>query len=148
MTMYDDAEFEASACALRKLLGIEFEARPDMITVIFKLKDRGLINDYRRVPDVEMPDDEAYFDPFTKVLHLRESTFEAGNGMYADEVKRQRARFTLAEEAAHIWLKHGGIRYRGETGALQERMVKQIAQEEREARRFAGTFLAPAYLTK
>lgn len=148
MPMYDDTEFEASARALRKLLGIEFESRPDMITVVVKLKDRGLIRDYRRVPDIEMPDDEAFFDPFTKVLHVRESTFEAGNGMFVNDARRHRARFTLAEEAGHIWLKHSGIRYRGKSGAIQERLVKQVAQEEREARRFAGTFLAPAYLVK
>jgi hypothetical protein len=121
MPIYDDAEFEGRARALRKLLGIEFDARPDMITVIFKLKDRGLIKNYVRVPDAEMPDDEAYFDPFTKLLHVRESTFEAGNGMFADEAKRQRARFTLAEEVGHIWLQHEGIRFRGNSGALQER---------------------------
>lgn len=148
MPIYDDHEFEASARALRSLLGIEFDTRPDMITVIFKLKDRGIIKDYRRVPDAEMPDDEAYFDPFTQILHIRESTFEAGNGLFADEKRRQRARFTLAEETGHIWLKHGGVRYRGNSGALQERLVKQIRQEEREARRFAGTFLAPSYLAK
>ncbi len=146
MPMSDDAEFEASALALRKLLGIEFEARPDMITVIFKLKDHGLITDYRRVPDATLPDDEAYFDPFSKILHIRESTFEAGNGMFTDDAKRQRARFTLAEEVGHIWLKHSGIRYRGKSGASQERLVKQIGQEEREARRFAGSFLVPSYL--
>ena len=148
MPMHEDHEFEANARSLRRLLGIEFDTRPDMITVIFKLKDHGLINDYRRVPDYEMPDDEAYFDPFTKVLHLRESTFEAGNGMFAEEAKRQRARFTLAEEVGHIWLKHSGVRYRGQTGAQQERLVKEIRQQEREARRFAGTFLVPSYLAK
>src|SRR5688572_27210716 len=102
MPMQDDSEFEDSARELRKLLGIEFETRPDMITIVYKLKDRGLIKDYRRVPDSEMPDDEAFFDPSTGVLHIRESTFEAGNGMFADEVRRQRARFTLAEETGHV----------------------------------------------
>jgi hypothetical protein len=42
MPLYDE-DLEASVRALRKLLGIEFDSRPDMITVIFKLKDRGLI---------------------------------------------------------------------------------------------------------
>jgi hypothetical protein len=148
MPMQNDAEFEASVRSLRRLLGIEFDTRPDMITVVFKLKDRGLIKDYRRVADVEMPDDEAFFDPFTQILHIKESTFAAGNGMFANEAKRQRARFTLAEEAAHIWLKHTGIRYRGQTGALQEKVVKEIRQQEREARRFAGVFLVPGYLVK
>lgn len=119
-----------------------------MITVIYKLKEYGLIKNYLRVPDTEMPDDEAFFNSFTKILHISERTFEAGNGFFVDEGNRQRARFTLAEEVGHIWLKHSGIRYRGQTGKLQERMVKHIRQEEREARRFAGTFLVPAYLVK
>jgi hypothetical protein len=116
--LYEDIEFEASARALRKLLGIEFDTRPDMITVIFKLKDRGLIKDYRRVPDSEMPNDEAYFDPFEKILCIRETTFEAAHGMFVNEPERRRARFTLAEEAGHIWLKHSGVRYRGNSGEI------------------------------
>jgi hypothetical protein len=148
MPIYEDAEFEKAARSLRKLLGLEFEPRPDMITVIFKLKDHGLIKNYKRVPDADMPDGEAYFDPFEQILHVRESTFCAASGMFAPETDRRRARFTLAHEVAHIYLKHSGIRHRGESGALQKRLVKQIQQEEREADRFAGVFLAPSYLAE
>ena len=146
MPIYEDAEFEASARALRRLLGIEFQQRPDMITVVMKLKHHGLIENYKRVPDEEMPDGEAYFDPFDKILHLRESTFCSANSAFGSERDRQRAKFTIAHEVGHIWLKHSGIRHRGAAGALQERLVKQIHQEEREAMRFAGAFLVPAYL--
>jgi hypothetical protein len=145
MPLYDE-ELEASARNLRTLLGIEFDARPDMITVIYKLKDRGLIKGYERVPDAEMPDAEARFDPFDEVLYLRESTFVAGHGMFSIESERRRARYTLAHEVAHIWLKHTGIRYRGEAGAAQKKYSDQIRQEEREAERFAAVFLAPGYL--
>lgn len=148
MSMYEDAEFESSARSLRKLLGIEFQARPDMITVVIKLKHHGLIKNYRRVPDEEMPEGEAFYDPFEQILHIRESTFCAANNTFNQEIDRQRARFTLAHEVGHIWLKHSGIRHRGAAGALQERLVKQIRQEEREAYRFAGAFLAPAYLAE
>ena len=69
--------FESSARSFRKLLGLEFEPRPDVVTVIFKLKDHGLIKNYKDVsPDVEMPDSEAYFDPFDHILYIRESTFQ------------------------------------------------------------------------
>ena len=68
MPVYEDHEFENAARALRRLLGIEFEPRPDIVTVVFKLKHHGLIANYRRVPDAEMPDGEAYFDPFEKIL--------------------------------------------------------------------------------
>ncbi len=119
-----------------------------MITVIVKLKHRGLIKNYKRVPDEQMPDGEAYFDPFDQILHVRESTFCAANSMFAPEANRRRSRFTLAHEVGHIWLKHSGVRHRGEAGALQEKLVKQIRQEEREAERFAGAFLAPSYLAE
>jgi IrrE N-terminal-like domain len=148
MPMYADAEFESSARSLRKLLGIEFQPRPDMITVVIKLKHLGLIKNYKRVPDKEMPDGEAFFDPFEKILHIRESTFCAANNSCDQGRERQRARFTLAHEVGHIWLDHRGIRHRGAAGTLQERLVKQIRQEEREAYRFAGAFLAPAYLAE
>jgi hypothetical protein len=146
--MYEDAEFEKSARSLRKLLRLEFDPRPDMITVIVKLKHHELIKNYKRVPDQQMPDGEAFFDPFDQVLHIRESTFCAANSMFAPEANRRRARFTIAHEVGHIWLKHSGVRHRGEAGALQERLVKQIRQEEREAERFAGAFLAPSYLAE
>ena len=148
MPIYGDAEFEKSARSLRKLLGIEFQTRPDMITVIFKLKHYGLIKNYKRVPNEQMPDGEAYFDPFDSILYIRESTFCAANSTFAPERDRHRARFTIAHETGHVWLKHTGIRHRGEAGALQEKLVKQIKQEEREAERFAGAFLAPAYLAQ
>jgi hypothetical protein len=146
MQLYEDADFEKAARSLRVLLGIEFQTRPDMITVVIKLKHHGLIKNYLRVPDEQMPDGEAYYDPFDQILHVRESTFCAANSMFAPEANRRRARFTLAHEVGHIWLKHSGIRHRGKAGALQERLVKQIKQEEREAERFAGAFLAPSYL--
>jgi len=148
MPLYEDHEFEASARELRRLLGIEFQHRPDMITVIIKLKDRGLIKNYERVPDEQMAGNEAYFDPEKGILYISESTFEAGNGFFAIESKRQRARFTLGHEVGHIWLKHQGLRYRGKSGELQEKLVRQIKQEEREAHRFAGAFLAPSYLAE
>jgi len=148
MPIYEDMEFEESARAFRKLLKLEFEPRPDVITVIFKLKDLGLIKSYKRVPDAGMPDGEARFDPFDRILYIRESTFCAANSVSAPDSERRRARFTLAHEFGHIWLKHSGVRHRGEASALQERLVKQIKQEEREAYRFAGAFLAPAYLAE
>jgi IrrE N-terminal-like domain len=146
MALFEDVEFERAARSLRKLLGIEYLPRPDMVTVVIKLKHHGLIKNYKRVPDNEMPDGEGYFDPFDQILCIRESTFCAANSMFAPDAERQRARFTLAHEIGHIWLKHSGIRHRGKAGALQERLVKQIRQEEREAERFAGAFLAPSYL--
>lgn len=110
--MYEDHEFENAARSLRKLLGIEFDPRPDMITVVFKLKHHGLIANYRRVLDAEMSDGEAYFDPFEKILHIRESTFCAANSIFGLESARRRARFTLAHEVGHFGIAVKLERYR------------------------------------
>ena len=62
MRLVDDEDFEVAARRFRIALGIDGQLRPDMITVIVKLKHLGLIKNYVRVPDAEMPDDEAYYD--------------------------------------------------------------------------------------
>jgi Zn-dependent peptidase ImmA (M78 family) len=144
--LYNDEDFEAAARSLRRKLGIDDQLRPDMITVIIKLKDRGMIRNYVRVADDEMPNDEARFDPFEKLLYISESTFSAANGMFCSESARRRARYTIAHEIGHIALGHTGVRYRGDSGALGEKNVRDIRREEFEANRFAAAFLAPAHL--
>jgi hypothetical protein len=52
----EDEDLELAARRLRMKLGIDDQLRPDMITVIFKLKDCGMIKNYIRVPDKEMSD--------------------------------------------------------------------------------------------
>jgi Zn-dependent peptidase ImmA (M78 family) len=94
-----------------------------------------------------MPDDEAYFDSEKKLLHLRESTFCAASAMFTyTETERRRARYTIAHEIGHIALGHDGVRYRGQTNAIAEEVVRKIRRQEREAERFAAVFLAPAHL--
>jgi Zn-dependent peptidase ImmA (M78 family) len=138
---------ERAARDTRVRLGIDHQLRPDMITVIIKAKHIGLIKDYVRVPDADMPNDEARYDPFEKVLYVRESTFCAANAthQYSDS-ERQRARFTIAHEIGHVALGHRHVRHRGMTTALAEGMVRSIRNEEYEANKFAAAFLAPAYL--
>jgi Zn-dependent peptidase ImmA (M78 family) len=147
MRLNDDEDFETAARELRIKLSIDDQLRPDMHTVIFKLKDHGMIKNYVRVPDAEMPDDEAYFDSEQKLLYLRESTFCAANAMYTySEGERRRARYTIAHEVAHVALGHDGVRFRGQSNALAEKVVHKIRRQEREAQRFAAAFLAPAHL--
>ena len=64
-----DEDFEAAARRLRIKLGIDDQLRPDMITVVIKLKDHGMIANYVRVPDEDMPDDEAFFEADTRLLY-------------------------------------------------------------------------------
>jgi Zn-dependent peptidase ImmA (M78 family) len=145
--MIANDEIEIAARKLRINLGIDDQTRPDMSTVIFKLKDQGMIKDYVRVPDHEMPNDEARYDSITKLLYLRESTFCAANSMFTySSTDRRRARYTIAHEVGHVALGHDGIRFRGNTAAVAEQVVQKIRRQESEANRFAAAFLAPAHL--
>jgi Zn-dependent peptidase ImmA (M78 family) len=146
--MSGDEEIELAARKLRIKLAIDDQLRPDMPTVVFKLKAHGMIRDYVRVPDHEMPDDEARYDSFRKLLYIRESTFCAANSMFTySTVERRRARYTIAHEVGHVALGHDGVRFRGNTGAIAEQIVQKIRRQENEANRFAAAFLAPAHLT-
>lgn len=131
---------------MRIRLGIDDQLRPDMITVIIKLKYQGIIKNYVRVPDDEM-DDEACFDSEDKLLYIRETTFCAANAMYTySEIERRRARFTIAHEIGHIALGHKGLRYRGATSTEAKEYGRKLRRGERDAERFAAAFLAPAHL--
>jgi len=122
--------------------------RPDMITVVFKLKKHGLINNYIRVPDAEMGGSEAYFDPETRLLHISESTFCSANDMSTrSTLERRRARFTIAHEIGHIALGHDRILHRGGSNAFRKQ-ANGVQQAEREAEQFAAAFLAPAHLAR
>ena len=118
-----------------------------MITVVVKLKNRGKIKNYVRVPDEEMPDQEARFDPEERLLYLRESTFCAANAMFTfSETERRRARYTIAHEIGHIALRHQGVHFRGVINDRDKKFAARVQREEREAERFAAAFLAPSYL--
>jgi Zn-dependent peptidase ImmA (M78 family) len=113
--------------------------------MIFKLKHEGLIKDYVRVPDVEMPDDEAEYNPHTGIMKIRESVFQAANDVYGRRAKN-RARFTIAHEIAHVVLGHTGTRHRNVSDRKIERILIQIRVDEIEANRFAAAFLMPMHL--
>ena len=147
MPHWHDEDIERAARQLRIKLGIDDQLRPDMTTVIIKLKDRGIIKNYLRVPDEQMPNDEARFDSEDQLLYIRESTFCAASAMYTySDNERRRARYTIAHEIGHIAMGHTGVRYRGTTDALAKKFAQQIRQDERDAERFAAAFLAPEHL--
>src|SRR5690606_27629045 len=79
MTYSQLEDDERDARRFRALLNIEDQNQPDMLTVIVKLKHAGLIDDYERVPDLELPEDEAFWDPDSRTIRLRESIFCAAN---------------------------------------------------------------------
>jgi hypothetical protein len=132
---------------LRAKLKVVDQLRPDMKTIVFKLKDLGLIKNYERVPDNEMPDDEAFFDSRTRILYLRETTFCAADATQTfSSADRRRARYTIAHEVGHIALGHQGIHYRGTSDRTARALSGRIRRDEWEADRFAAAFLAPAHL--
>jgi Zn-dependent peptidase ImmA (M78 family) len=148
MPYLEDEDIERVARQLRKKLGIDDQLRPDMMTVIVKLKEHGILKNYVRVRDEDMPGDEAYYDSDDNLLYIRESTFCAANALYTHtDSERQHARFTLAHEIGHIALKHDGLHFRGATSAKARKIPSRVRQEERDAERFAAAFLAPAHLT-
>ena len=99
---FEDEDIELIAREARKALGIEFVPRPDMITVVFKAVNLGLIRTYVRVPDADMPNDLAAFDPDKGILSLQESTFVAANEVVSHPPERTRARFTIEIGRAHV----------------------------------------------
>src|SRR5262245_12332862 len=117
MPFLEEEQIETEAQNLRIKLGLDEQDNPDMMTAIVKLKHLGLIKDYRRVPDQEMPEDLAAFDPDKGLLLIRESTFSAMNR------NDPRARFTIAHELGHMWLKHPKARHRNVSGRAIEKIA-------------------------
>jgi hypothetical protein len=137
-----EQDLEIAAEQTRAKLGISDQTNPDMMTLIVKMKSLGMIKNYRRVPDEQMPFDEALFDSINGILDIPERTFSAMNRGIP------RAAMTIAEEIGHIALKHGGVRHRSTNHPADprpdpEKIDPKIRREEAEARRFAAAFLAP-----
>ncbi len=137
MPYLPEDQIETAARNLRIKLGLDLHSNPDMMTVVVKLKHLGFIKNYRRVPRAEMPDDEAAFDPFERLLLIREDTFCAMN---RDD---PRARFTIAHEFGHMELGHKNTRHRNVSSRRIEKIAPTIKRDEAQANRFAGAFLAP-----
>jgi Zn-dependent peptidase ImmA (M78 family) len=141
MTYLSDTQIESAARTLRIQLGIDDQPIPDLMTVIVKCKDRKFLGNYRRIPDSEMPDDEAAFDPERNVLLIAERTFTAMNR------GAPRARFTIAHELGHMWLQHPKLRHRN----VSKRQIEKLAtfrRDESQAHKFAAAFLVPSHLVE
>jgi Zn-dependent peptidase ImmA (M78 family) len=134
----EDLEEIARTCLRR--LGIEDQVRPDLMTVIIKIKHADPSFNYARIPDHELPEAEAQWDSERRVIRMRESVFA---GMQRSE---PRARWTVAHELAHGFLGHSGLLNRSAVRSASERTVARIQQQESEARRLAAMLLAPEHL--
>jgi len=141
MAFLTDEQIERRAKEARRVFKIDGQVVPDVITLIFKLKDLGLIDNYERVPDSQMGTDEATYDPYTRRLIIRESVFVAANA------NLPRARFTIAHEIGHIVLGHNRIRHR-RTDYREGQAASTIRGDERQANIFAAALLAPYHLSE
>jgi hypothetical protein len=135
-----DEELEAVARNFLKRIGLEHQVRPDMMTIISKLKHVVPSFNYQRVPDAEMPSAEAQWLSEDFILKMRESVFvEMQRG-------QPRARMTVAHELSHYLLKHKGLLNRSTQRTISEITVPHVRRQESEARRLGPIILAPEYL--
>jgi hypothetical protein len=135
-----DDELENTARAFLRKIGLENQVKPDMMTIISKLKHVDPSFEYRRVPDSEMTEAEARWSSRDTEISMRESVFVA---MQRGE---PRARMTVAHELSHYLLKHEGQLNRSTVKSSAEVAVKRIVIQESEARRLAPRILAPEHL--
>ena len=135
-----DEDLEDIARAFLRKIGLEYQVKPDMMTIISKLKHVDPSFGYRRVPDAKMPDAEAHWYSEDTEISMRESVFVA---MQRGE---PRARMTVAHELSHYLLKHEGHLNRSAVKSAVEVSVQRIVKQESEARRLAPRILAPENL--
>ena len=135
-----DEDLERLARAFLRSTGLEDQIKPDMMTIISKLKHLDPSFGYRRVADAKMPDADARWCSDVTEISMRESVFV---GMQRGE---PRARMTVAHELSHYLLKHKGHLNRSAVKSAVEISVRRIAQQESEARRLAPRILAPEHL--
>jgi len=130
---------ERRALAHRRALGFQDDQAVDMMTLITKLKVKYKTSgfDYRRVPDGSLGEAEAQWNSETKTIILLESVFMAANS------GGKRALFSVVHEVGHALLGHNGLLNRAPSGNNAVRLSARIRAMEREARRYAASFLIP-----
>ena len=123
-----------------KRLSLEHQVRPDLMTVLVKIKQIDKRFNYSRVPDIELTTCEAEWDSARTLVRMRESIFV---GMQRNE---PRARMTIAHEISHYLHGHRGLLHRKPGIVMSDIPIASIRYEESEARRTGPIILAPEYL--
>lgn len=138
-------QYELKANLFRRQIGVAHQMRPDVITILYKAKDIGLIKNFRIVNDDEMHQEGEYISD-QKLILLRESVFKAANiqGTTLDYV-RQRARMTVVHEISHALSDHRGILNRDLSAVIKPYEIK-LKKAESEAKNLAAAILAPFLL--
>jgi hypothetical protein len=132
-------DVERRALAHRRGLGFIDDQAIDMMTLITKLKVRYASSgfDYRKVPDGSLGEVEAQWNSDTKTILIPMGVYAAGNS------GQERALFSVVHEVAHALLGHKGLLNRAPSGNNAERISLRVRSMEREARRYAASFLIP-----
>jgi hypothetical protein len=139
-TYRTDEELEEIGLKFLRHLGIEHQVRPDLLTIIMKLKKVDPKFNYRRVPDERMPRAEAEWSSEDYELSMRESVFV---GMQRGEV---RSRFAVSHELSHYALGHKGYLNRKTDDLQKDFSAPSVKHQESEANRLAAIILAPEHL--
>jgi len=139
MSSYSDEDYDHLARVLREALDLDREAWLDVLEMLRRMKHDGYLRDYICIPDHEMPDAEAKFDPNERVIYLRQST--------CDTAKKgePHARFTVVHEISHCAFNHQNIRKRGIAVGAFEKKVPSIGRDEKQADKLAAALLAPSH---
>ena len=135
-----DEDFERIGREWREALGVDDQLRLDMLDVLKKLKQKGLIADYVRVTDLELPGVEARFCPDTRTIKITDKTWAKA------EHGDPRANWTIAHELGHVVFRPNRARNRSSSPRAFERSIPSIVKDERPAHRFAAAFLAPLHM--
>jgi Zn-dependent peptidase ImmA (M78 family) len=133
-----DEQLEEIGRSFLRRIGLEHQVRPDVMTVISKLKRVETAFNYRRVPD--MPDAEAEWNSEATEVAMRESIF---TGMQHGD---PHPRFVVFHELSHYALGHKGTRNRISSPQVRQYSGAQVKHEETEASRLAVIIMAPEYL--
>jgi len=135
-----DEQLEALVRAFLKRIDLEHQVRPDLMTVIVKIKHIDQRFEYSRVPDHELPLSEAQWDSAETLVRMRESVFVEMNR------NQPRARMTVAHEIAHYLLGHKGLLHRKPGISTSDIPIASVRHEESEAKRTGPIILAPEHL--
>jgi Zn-dependent peptidase ImmA (M78 family) len=135
-----DEQLEEIGRNFLRRIGLEHQLRPDVMTVINKLKRVEAAFNYRRVPDKDMPDAEAEWNSEATEIAMRESVF---TGMQHGD---PHPRFVVFHELSHCALRHKGTRNRISSSQVRQYSAAQVKHEETEASRLAVIIMAPEYL--
>lgn len=138
MPSYSDEDFEELGKTVRVTLEIDEQLKPNPIEFLRRLKRHGYIQEYIRVPDSALPDDEAKYSPEERIIYLRDSTYLGAENAVPHYV------FTVFHEGSHALLGHQHERKRSfSEQARAERRVTSIRIDEDDANRLTAAIMAP-----